>query len=275
MFVKVYKVKKQVVKEKMNRITIKGIKIEIAGGKAKAQGRTFTFLLSGNTETKLRKAAAKAVKTAAGAGVKGVLFSVLGGKEPFSFNQAGKIIAQEIYRYIFEYRKQSVRCFKVKLAENVEKEAFRKGFISYLNYFGNEQKSPFLTTDCIVRVKGGIVVIERSNPPLGFALPGGFVDYGESLEAAVKREMKEETGLKLLNLRQFHVYSKPGRDPRFHVVTVVFTADSKGLPRAGDDAKSVRVVGRGKIMKMKFASDHKRVLLDYFRSKIEKQKDRK
>ncbi len=251
----------------MNNITIKGIKIELVEGKARAGGRTFTFRLGGNTETKLRKAVATAVKTAARAGGKRVIFSVLSGKEPFSFNQAGKIIAQEMYRYIYEYREHPVRQFWVSLADNIEKEPFRKGLIGYLNYFGNEQKSPFLTTDCIIRVKGGVVVIERSNPPLGFALPGGFVDYGESVEAAVRREMKEETGLKLKNLKQFHAYSAPARDPRFHVATVVFTADSLGTPIAGDDAKSVRIITVKDVRKMKFASDHKKVLLDYFRRK--------
>ena len=256
----------------MNKITIKGIKIELVGGKGKAGSRTFTFRLGGNTETGLRVAVAKAVKAAARAGEKRVLFSVPGGKEPFSFNQAGKIIAQEIYRYIFEYKEHPVRQFTVKPSEDVEKEPFRKGLIGYLNYFGNEQKSPFLTTDCIIRVKGGVVVIERSNPPLGFALPGGFVDYGESLEEAVRREMKEETGLSLKDLKQYHTYSAPKRDPRFHVVTTVFTAFSSGKPVAGDDAKSVRVITARDIPKMKFASDHKKILLGYFAGKAKRRK---
>ncbi len=254
-------------KDKMKSITIKGIKIELTSEKAKGTGRAFTFRLGGNTETKLRKAVATAVKTAARAGGKRVIFSVLSGKEPFSFNQAGKIIAQEIYRYIFEHREHPVKQFSVIAAENIEKEEFRKGLIGYLNYFGNEQKSPFLTTDCIIRVKGGVVVIERSNPPLGFALPGGFVDYGESLEDAVRREMKEETGLSLKDLKQYHTYSAPKRDPRFHVVTTVFTAFSAGMPVAGDDAKSVRIITENDVRRMKFASDHKKVLLDYFRRK--------
>ena len=259
-------------KDKMKSITIKGIKIELTSEKAKGTGRTFTFRLGGNNETKLRKAVAKAVKAAARAGEKRVLFSVPGGKEAFSFNQAGKIIAQEIYRYIFEYSEHPVKQFSVIAAENIEKEEFRKGLIGYLNYFGNEQKSPFLTTDCIIRVKGGVVVIERSNPPLGFALPGGFVDYGESLEDAVRREMKEETGLSLKDLKQYHTYSAPKRDPRFHVVTTVFTAFSSGKPVAGDDAKSVRVVTARDIPEMKFASDHKKILLGYFAKKAKRPK---
>jgi ADP-ribose pyrophosphatase YjhB (NUDIX family) len=111
------------------------------------------------------------------------------------------------------------------------------------------------------------VLIERSNPPFGFALPGGFVDYGESLEEAVIREAKEETGLDLLELKQFHTYSDPARDPRFHTVTTVFTARAQGMPQAGDDAASVKVVPREEVEYLEFAFNHKDVLRDYFRSR--------
>jgi 8-oxo-dGTP diphosphatase len=116
-------------------------------------------------------------------------------------------------------------------------------------------------------VPAGVVLIKRSNPPLGFALPGGFVDYGESLESAVRREAMEETGLELLDLEQFHTYSEPGRDPRFQTVTTVFTARATGTPRAGDDAADVRVVRPEEIAGLAFAFDHGQVLAEWLASR--------
>lgn len=99
-------------------------------------------------------------------------------------------------------------------------------------------RNPFLTVDCIIlNREGEVLLIERKNPPHGWALPGGFVDYGESLEDAVRREIKEETGLELQSVFQFKAYSDPGRDPRHHTVTVVFWAESDDRPKAGDDAR--------------------------------------
>jgi ADP-ribose pyrophosphatase YjhB (NUDIX family) len=83
-------------------------------------------------------------------------------------------------------------------------------------------------------------MIERKNYPEGWALPGGFVDYGESAEAAVTRELHEETGLRVRSLKLIGVYSSPGRDPRFHTLTVVYAAEADGDSAAADDARDVR-----------------------------------
>lgn len=124
-------------------------------------------------------------------------------------------------------------------------------------------KSPYLSVDIIIRVGAGrIVLIERKNPPHGYALPGGFVDYGESLETAAAREAKEETGLELANLAQFGAYSDPARDPRQHTVSVVFTADGVGEPRAGDDAGAVILVDPS-VPRVALVFDHERILRDY------------
>jgi len=101
---------------------------------------------------------------------------------------------------------------------------------------------PRLAVDCIILIDGKVLLIRRRNPPHGWALPGGFVDYGETVEDAVRREMKEETGLDLADLRQFRVYSDPARDPRGHVVSVVFAARGVGKPMAGDDADRYRLI---------------------------------
>ncbi|MCK9594869.1 MAG: NUDIX hydrolase [Candidatus Omnitrophica bacterium] len=136
--------------------------------------------------------------------------------------------------------------------------------MGYLDYISNKLKSPFLTVDAIISVEGGVVVIKRSNPPFGWALPGGFVDYGESLEEAVRREMKEETSLDLLDLKQFHTYSDPGRDPRFHTVCTVFTAKGKGTPEAGDDAAGIKLITPQDLESLDFAFDHRNILKEYF-----------
>ncbi|MDD4953458.1 MAG: NUDIX hydrolase [Candidatus Omnitrophica bacterium] len=130
------------------------------------------------------------------------------------------------------------------------------------------QNGPFTTVDAIIEISGGIVIIERSNPPFGYALPGGFVDYGESLEEAVKREAKEETNLDLVGLEQFHTYSAPQRDPRFHTIGTVFIAQGKGNPKAGDDAKALKIVELKDIEKLDFAFDHKEIIRDYIKAAV-------
>lgn len=126
-----------------------------------------------------------------------------------------------------------------------------------------EFRNPFPTVDIIIEIDGGVVLVKRKNPPHGWALPGGFVDYGESLEDAAVREAKEETGLDIELIRQFHTYSKPGRDPRFHTITTVYIAKAKGTPKAGDDAKEVGIFQRDNLPD-NIVFDHKDILEDYF-----------
>ncbi len=124
-------------------------------------------------------------------------------------------------------------------------------------------RRPRIGADCIVRVGGYVVLIERRYPPLGWALPGGLVEEGETVETAVRREVREETGLELEGLRLFGVYSDPDRDERFDCVSVVFTAEGHGCLRAGDDAGSVKLVELSELGKLKLAFDHARILADY------------
>ncbi len=127
----------------------------------------------------------------------------------------------------------------------------------------SDRRNPLPTVDLIIEMEGGIVLIKRKNPPPGWALPGGFVDYGESLEAAAVREAREETGLEVKLIRQFHTYSEPGRDPRFHTITTVFIARAEGTPRAGDDAGEVGIFSRENLPD-EIAFDHREILTDYF-----------
>lgn len=127
------------------------------------------------------------------------------------------------------------------------------------------RKVPRITVDIIIGVADGVVLIRRRNPPLGWAIPGGFVDYGETLEEAAVREAREETSLELANLRQFHAYSDPGRDPRGHTVSVVFTADGRGTPRAASDAMEIGVF-TPETLPEQIAFDHRKIVEDYFAS---------
>ncbi len=134
-----------------------------------------------------------------------------------------------------------------------------------------ELRTPYLATDVIVRLWSGerfrgIVLVERRNPPVGLALPGGFVEVGESVEDAAVREIKEETGLDVRLSHLLGVYSDPRRDPRFHVVSVVFVGDAEGEPKAGSDAKDVRIFSLEDIPLEKLVFDHRRIILDFLRS---------
>jgi 8-oxo-dGTP diphosphatase len=127
-------------------------------------------------------------------------------------------------------------------------------------------RNPTPTVDVIVelsdRPHSPIVLIERLNPPHGWALPGGFVDYGESVETAAIREAKEEMGLEVQLIEQFQVYSDPSRDPRQHTLSIVFIASAQGQPNAGDDAKHLGIFDLWQLPQ-NLCFDHDRILQDY------------
>ncbi len=219
-------------------------------------------------EIKIRDACRSALNLAKELKVTSIVFPALGcGTGGFPLLASAKIMAQELLRHLRQTEatlKEVVFCLNNQEAVTV----FNKGVLGYLEYVTTKLSGgPYVTVDAIIELSEGIVIIQRSNPPFGWALPGGFVDYGESLEDAVTREAKEETNLDLTEVRQFHTYSDPQRDPRFHTVGTVFIAKAKGAPKAGDDAAGLKVIKLSEIKNIDFAFDHKKILEDYLKTK--------
>lgn len=129
-------------------------------------------------------------------------------------------------------------------------------------------KTPYLATDGIVEIYDnnmfiGIVLIQRKNEPLGLALPGGFVDVGESVEDAVVREMKEEISLDVEIKSLLGVYSDPKRDDRFHTASVAYVCKATGIPVGADDAKEANIYSLENLPIDSLAFDHAEILRDY------------
>jgi 8-oxo-dGTP diphosphatase len=132
----------------------------------------------------------------------------------------------------------------------------------------SEYRQPKLTVDILIEMGPArdIVLVRRKNPPFGWALPGGFVDEGETVEEAAMREAREETCLEVELVRQFHVYSDPSRDPRGHTVSVVFVGRAEGVPRGADDAKEARAFPRNALPR-ELAFDHDQILRDFIQGR--------
>lgn len=187
-------------------------------------------------------------------------------KDSIFLTARAKIAAQEVLRFA-RGKHRFLREIRFILDQPFYYNKFRKTVEGYLYHVTKKLSGgPYVTVDTIIEVKGGIVLIRRSNPPFGWAIPGGFLDYGETLEEAAVREAKEETGLRVKNLKQLHTYSDPSRDPRFHTVTTVFTCQAQGKPKAGSDAAAARIFKKGAWQNEDLAFDHKKVLEDYLRA---------
>ncbi len=129
---------------------------------------------------------------------------------------------------------------------------------------GKTYRNPAPTVDLLIELDdrpGTLVLIERRNEPVGWALPGGFVDYGEHLADAAVREAKEETGLDVALTELFHAYSDPARDPRSHTVSTVFLARAAGVPEGADDAARAEVFALDALPHLVF--DHATIVADY------------
>jgi O-acetyl-ADP-ribose deacetylase (regulator of RNase III)/ADP-ribose pyrophosphatase YjhB (NUDIX family) len=219
-------------------------------------------------ETNIRDACRNSLEVAKRLKLKSIAFPALGcGVAGFPAKACAKIMSQEILKHA-KYDPEPINEIIFVLYDDKTFDIFRTQTESYLEYMQHKlSQGPFITVDIIIEVKGGLVLIERSNPPFGWAIPGGFLDYGETLEKCAIREAKEETNLDIYDLEQMFTYSDPRRDPRFHTVTTVFVAKANGTPKAGDDAQDAKVVSLDEVRNLKLAFDHHNVLEDYQRFK--------
>lgn len=130
------------------------------------------------------------------------------------------------------------------------------------------EKKPSVAVDIIIEFpdNDSVILIKRKNPPLGWAIPGGFIEYGESAEEAAIREAKEETNLDVELIAQLHSYSESWRDPRGHTLSIVFVAKGKGRAVAMDDAREIGIFKENNLPE-EIAFDHRRILKHYFKMK--------
>jgi 8-oxo-dGTP diphosphatase len=183
-------------------------------------------------------------------------------KQVYRLNQQMQICATDIREKIVNNGN-----WQELVHENVANNLMKNGLEKIIvNCCRPELKTPYLAVDGIVETTGGIVLIERLNEPFGYALPGGFVDIGESCEDALVREMSEEVCLDVRDLNLFGMYSAPLRDPRQHIASCVYVCKSNGIPKAADDAKKVFVVPIEKLGEYDLVFDHRKIIDDYIKS---------
>lgn len=222
---------------------------------------------SGITEVVIRKAARNVLLKAKEKNVSSLAIPALGcGLGGFSFEVSSKIMAQEIFKFVHFDTPGSVEKITFALFSDEAVEAFESNVKNYIEYIYQKiQKGPFITVDGIIPMGDGIILIERSNPPSGWALPGGFVDWGETVEEAVKREVKEETNIDTGKLEFFGVYSSADRDPRFHTVSCVYIIEPKNKDfKASSDAKNIALYSKEQLKSIKIAFDHREIIEKFF-----------
>lgn len=249
---------------------IKNIQIEVLHTDSKAldADSKVTKCDSYNQES-IRDSVAQSLSNAQKSKQRAIIFSDFGCKNTdFPLVGMAKIMVQEVMNYVRTYDSPSLEKVTFCLNDEETFQIFDKTVHGYAKHLQEDLGfGPYVTVDIIIELDEGIILIERSNPPYGWALPGGFLDYGESLEETAVREAKEETNMDLENLRQFHTFSKLGRDPRFQTVSTVFTAQGKGKPQFGDDAKDLKIVKYEDLLKLDYAFDHKQIIQDYLKKK--------
>ncbi|MFH1318073.1 MAG: macro domain-containing protein [Candidatus Omnitrophota bacterium] len=212
----------------------------------------------------IRAATYNALQCARKHKISSIAFCALGcGVGGFSLESTSKIMAQEVFRYLKEEKSPTIKKVVFVLSSQDAYVIFNKNVYLYLDYIDKKiSQGPFITVDGIIEYEGGVVMVQRSNPPLGWALPGGFVDYGESVETAVVREVKEETNLDFIDFKQWKVCSDPARDPRFHTISVIFIGKGKGTLKADSDVKDAKGYKLDSLPS-KISFDHRKIIEEY------------
>ncbi len=231
-------------------------------------GRINCYLSEIRTEKDIRRVLQSGFQTVENKGYKRIGIEVdrflISG---FSLTDVAKIFSEEIMKVSYPVSGLESVIFLFCNQRDIKK--FKETFNSHQGYILRKiSRIPIPTVDAIIPISGSkILLIRRKNPPFGWALPGGFLEYNESLEDCVRREVEEETGLKVKELMQFHTYSKPGRDPRFHTVSTVFVVKTEGTPQAGSDARDFGIFPLDALPpKNNFAFDHWQIINDWIKS---------
>jgi len=246
-----------------------GESVYTSGGKLPAEYVIHSATMGMDFRTdadKVRKSAASALLTANTLKISSIAFPALGcGTGGLSPEMVADIMIEETMRCFSA--KGSLKDIRFVLYDRKTFNVFCTQAEKYLASMTQKTYwNPVPTVDVIIEISGGIVLVKRKNYPYGWAIPGGFVDYGESLEDAAVREAKEETGLDVAGLEQFHTYSAPGRDPRHHTISTVFTGKGRGELKAADDAAEAEIF-REDVLPSDFAFDHREILKKYFQGK--------
>lgn len=234
----------------------------------KINGKRYYYLPEIKTEKDLRYALSLGFKTSYQKGYSKVGIEI----EKFftshlTVREMAKIFAEEIIK--ISYSDSAIQSVAFLFSDKNLLSEFKQVFESHRGYILRKiSRIPIPTVDAIIVFPGKkILLIKRKNPPFGWALPGGFLEYNESLEECVKREVEEEVGLKVKSLKQFHTYSQPGRDPRFHTVSTVFVVKTRGEPKAGSDARDFAIFHINSLPpKKNFAFDHWQIIRDWVKS---------
>ncbi len=247
-----------------------GSSVATSGGRLKAKWviHSATMKMDFKTDQNIiRKSLDSALDLADQKGLKDIAIPALGcGTGKFPLDKAAKIMVDGVLNYA--QRSGLLKRIIFSFKDEQPYLEFKESFLSYYGYQSRKlAQIPIPTVDAIIPVEDNeIILIDRENTPYGLALPGGFLEYGESLEDCIRREVKEETSLIVTKLKQFHTYSASDRDPRFHTVTTVFIVEVEGIPKANSDAKAISQISLNKIPpKESFSFNHWEILQDWLK----------